>query len=58
MIIDECKYMRDSHFVNSTELKEKYTYIHIGLGWKWHFFDNYDVIIKKKVGNALNVAKW
>ena len=28
MIIDECKYMRDSHFVNSTELKEKYTYIH------------------------------
>ena len=28
MIIDECKYMRDSQFVNSTELKEKYTYIH------------------------------
>ena len=28
MIIDECKYTCDSHFVNSTELKEKYTYKH------------------------------
>ena len=26
MIIDECKYMCDSHLVNNTELKEKYTY--------------------------------
>ena len=26
MIIDECKYTCDSHFVNSTELKEKYIY--------------------------------
>ena len=33
MIIDECKYMRDSHFVNSTELKEKYTYIHTTACW-------------------------
>ena len=30
MIIDECKYTCDSHLVNSTELKEKYTYIHLG----------------------------
>lgn len=29
LIIDHCKYiLSDSHFVNSIELKEKYTYIH------------------------------
>ena len=28
MIIDECRYTCDSHLVNNTELKEKYTYIH------------------------------
>ena len=31
----------------------------IGLGWKWHFFDNYDVIIRQQnVGKALNLAEW
>ena len=28
------------------------------VGWKWHFFDNYDVIIQQqKVGNALNLEE-
>ena len=31
MIINECRYTRDSHLVNSTELKEKkHTYIKQG----------------------------
>ena len=29
MIIDECKYTSDSHIVDSTKLKEKYTYTHV-----------------------------
>ena len=32
---------------------------YIGLGWKWHFFDYYDVIIQQQnVDNALNLAEW
>ena len=31
----------------------------IGVGWKWHFFDDYDVIVQqRKVGCTLNLAEW